>query len=266
LSISAKLADYEATWELLNRLNLSELKRLAHRNNIALQKEDIHGNIQKARSKEEVTDVLVASEFKESDVIELLGISRLTKEELLNTMSIRQLKRLARETGILLEKSTIFGTRKAAKKKDIVKTLRVLATSKVRQYAEKTGLIKKATKKTKKRKPTKVAMRKPAKKTIARGKIREAKAIEPRISKPFLTVVESARIEEKKQPVAIMVPTQRAPTRTARIIEETIKERLVEREIVRKQVALGQRQERGLAKEREEEKMVVEAKKAKKKN
>jgi hypothetical protein len=266
LSVSAKLADYEATWELLNRLSLDELKRLARRNGITLQKEDVYGHIQKVRSKEEVIDILVASEFRESDIVKLLGARRLTKGELLNIMSTRQLKQLAKETGVLLEKSTLFGVKKAIKKKDVVNALKVLSVSKVRQYAEKIGLIKRASKKVKKRKPTKAAVRKPPKKVIAGKRIRRAKLIETPITKPFLPMIEPAHIEEERQPTSIVIPTQRAQTKKARIIEETIKERLVEREIVRRQFALGQRRERGLAKKREAEKIPVEAKKAKKKN
>jgi len=265
LSISAKLADYEATWELLGRLSLDELKKLARRNGIALQKEDVHGNIQKAKSREEVIDILVASEFRESDIVELLGIDRLTKEELLNLMNTRQLKQLAKETGVMLEKSTLFGVKKAIKKKDVVKALKVLTASKVRQYAEKTGLIKKATKKAKKRKPTKAAVRKPTKKTLKSKRIRRAKVIEPPIKEPFLPMVEYSHIEEEK-PVPIEVPAQRAQIKTARIIEETIRERLVEREVVRRQFALGQRQEGNMIKKKEAKKIPVEAKKAEKKN
>ena len=265
MSISAKLADYEATWELLSRLSLDELKQLARRNSIALQKEDVQDNIQKAKSKEEAIDILVASEFRESDIVELLGISRLTKEELLNIMSTRQLKQLAKETGVLLEKSTLFGVKKAIKKNDVVKALKVLAISKVRQYAEKTEMIKKAAKKAKKRKPTKATVRKPTKKTIKGKRVRRAKLIKLPIKEPFLPVVESTRIEEEK-PALIMVPAQRAQLKTARIIEETIRERLVEREVVRRQIALGQRQEGSWTKKKEAEKIPVEAKKAKKKN
>jgi hypothetical protein len=263
LSISAELADYEATWELLSRLSLDELEQLAKHNNIALQKEDAQGNIQKARSKEEAIDILVASEFRESDIVELLGVNRLTKEELLNLMSTRQLKILAKETGVLLEKSTLFGMKKAVKKKDVVKALRVLAVSKVRQHAEKIGLIKKVSKKAKKRKPTKAAMRKPTKKAIKKKRMRKAKVIEPLVKEPFLPMVEHGRIEEK--PLQIMVPAQQAQIKSARIIEETIRERLVEREIVRRQFTLGQRQEGSVIKKKETKKIPVEAKRLRRK-
>jgi hypothetical protein len=260
LSISAELADYEATWELLSRLSLDELEHLAKQNNIALQKEDVQGNVQKAKSKEEAINILVASEFRESDIVELLGINRLTKEELLNLMSTRQLQMLAKETGVLLEKSTLFGIKKAVKKKDVVKALRVLTISKIRQYAEKTGLIKKASKKVRKRKPTKVSVRKPTKKAIKKKKrMRRAKVIELPVKEQLIPIIEHGRIDEK--PTQIIVPAQRVQIKTARIIEETIKERLVEREIVRRQFTLGQRPDGSMIKKKKTKKILVEAKK-----
>jgi hypothetical protein len=262
LSVSAKLADFDSTWELLSRLNLDELKLLAQRNSIVLQKEDAYGNVQKARSKEEAIDVLVASEFRESDIIELLGINRLTKEELLYIMSTRQLQQLAKETGVLLEKSTLFWVKKVIKKKDIVKVLKVLSNRKVKKHAEKIGLINKATKKTKKRKPTKAPV-KPSKKAVARKKARKAKAVKPFIKEPFLPLAKPTRIEGEK-PVSIVVPVQWAQTKTASIMEVTIKERLIEREVVRRQLALGKHREESGTIKKEAEKIVVEAKKAKK--
>ena len=262
MSVSVKLADFESTWELLSRLSLDELRLLAQRNGIVLQKEDAYGNVQKARSKEEAIDVLVASEFRESDIIELLGINRLTKEELLYVMSTRQLQQLAKETGVLLEKSTLFWVKKAIKKKDIVKALKVLSDQKVKKYAEKIGLIKKVTKKTKKRKPTKAPM-KPSKKAVARKKARKAKAVKPFIREPFLPLAKPARTEGEK-PASIVVPVQWAQTKTASIMEVTIKERLIEREVVRRQLALGKHREESGTMKKEAEKIVVEAKKAKK--
>jgi hypothetical protein len=262
LSVSAKLADFESTWELLSRLSLDDLRLLAQRNGIMLQKEDAYGNVQKARSKEEAKDVLVASEFRESDIIELLGINRLTKEELLYIMSTRQLQQLAKETGVLLEKSTLFWVKKVIKKKDIVKVLKVLSNQKVKKHAEKIGLINKATKKTKKRKPTKAPV-KPSKKAVARKKARKAKAVKPFIKEPFLPLAKPTRTEGEK-PVSIVVPVQWAQTKTASIMEVTIKERLIEREVVRRQLALGKHREESGTIKKEAEKIVVEAKKAKK--
>jgi len=263
LSVSVKLADFDSTWELLSRLSFDELKLLAQRNSIVLQKEDAYGNVQKARSKEEAIDVLVASEFRESDIVELLGVNRLTKEEMLYVMSTRQLQQLAKETGVILEKSTLFWTKKVIKKKDVVNALKVLSTQKVREYAEKIGLIKKATKKTKKRKPTKAPVKKPSKKAVARKKARKAKAAKPPNKETFHQLSKPARVEEEK-PALIVVPFQRAQTKTASIMEVTIRERLIEREVVRRQLALGKHQEESGEKKKEAEKIVVEAKKAKK--
>jgi len=222
-----------------------------------LQKEDAYGNVQKARSKEEAIDVLVASEFRESDIVELLGVNRLTKEEMLYVMSTRQLQQLAKETGVLLEKSTLFWTKKAIKKKDVVNALKVLSTQKVREYSLKIGSIKKATKKTKKRKPTKAPVKKPSKKA------RKAKAAKPPIKETFRQLSKPARVEEER-PAPIVVPFQRAQTKTASIMEVTIRERLIEREVVRRQLALGKHREESREKKKEAEKIVVEAKKAKK--
>jgi hypothetical protein len=263
LSVSVKLADFESTWELLSRLSLDELKLLAQRNSIVLQKEDGYGNVQKARSKEEAIDVLVASEFRESDIVELLGVDRLTKEEMLYVMSTRQLQQLAKETGVLLEKSTLFWTKKAIKKKDVVNALKVLSEQKVREYSLRIGLIKKATKKTKKRKPTKAPLKKPSKKAVARKKARKAKAAKPSIKETFHQLSKPALIEKEK-PAPIVVPFQRAQTKTASIIEVIIRERLIEREVVRRQLALGKHREESGEKKKEAEKIVVEAKKAKK--
>jgi hypothetical protein len=261
LSVSAKLVDFESTKELLSRLRLDELRLLAQRNGIVLQKEDTYGNVQKVRSKEEAIGVLVASEFRESDIIELLGINRLTKEELLYVMSTRQLQQLAKETGVLLEKSTLFWVKKAIKKKDVVNALKVLSDQKVKEYTEKIGLIKKVTKKTKKRKPTKAPM-KPSKKAVARKKARKAKAVKPLIREPFLPLAKPTRTEGEK-PTSIVVSVEWAQTKTASIMEVTIKERLIEREVVRRQLTLGKhREESGLMK-KETEKIIVEAKKKK---
>jgi len=152
LSISEKLTDYDQTMDLLSRLNKGELEELAKRSGIKLEREDISGKIRRARTKPQIIDILLESEFRESDLVELLGISRLTKDELLNYMNLRQLRQLAKETGIELVKSSFFGTKKVSKKKDIIDVLRVLSTSKIREFAEKISLIKKPAK-MKRRKP-----------------------------------------------------------------------------------------------------------------
>ncbi len=262
MSVSSKLADFESTWELLSRLNFDELRILAKRNGIVLQKEDAYGNVQKARSKEEAMDVLVASEFKESDIVELLGVNRLTKEELLYVMSIRQLHQLAKETGVLLEKSALLRIKKAVKKKDVVNTLKVLSDQKVREYAKKIGLFRKATKRTRKRKLTKTHAKKPLKKAAARKRSQKAKVPRPPVREPILPLSKSALVAKEEPP--IIIPYGRAQTKTASIMEVTIRERLMEREVVRRQLALGKSREESGAKRKEAEKIVVEAKKAKK--
>ncbi|MBS7614263.1 hypothetical protein KEJ18_00765 [Candidatus Bathyarchaeota archaeon] len=235
MSVSAKLADYEASWELLSRLSFDELLKLGRQNGITFEKKDAQGNVQKVRSKEEAIDVLVTSEFKESDLIELLGINRLTKEELLHIMSANQLKRLAKETGVLLEKPTLFGMKKAEKKKDIIRALRVLSVQKVREYAEKTGLIKKATRKTRKRKPAKVTAKKPSAKTAKRKRTRKAEKAKPLVKKRDQPTITPAHVEEKKvEP--IVIPPQQAQLETPRILEETMKEVRIERQIIRRRL------------------------------
>ena len=262
LSVSSKLADYESTWELLSRLSFDELRLLAKRNGVALQKEDAYGNVQKARSKEEAADNLIASEFKESDVIELLGVNRLTKEELLHVMSTQQLHQLAKETGVLLEKPKLLWTRRAVKKKDVVNVLKVLSEQKVREYAKRIGLLRKAKKRTKKKRIMKTHAKKSLKKATTRKKMQKAKAFRPPVRKQILPVPESALVAKEEPP--IIVPYERAQTKTASITEVTIKERLMEREVVRRQLALGRRREERGAKMKEAEKVIVEAKKAKK--
>lgn len=238
MSISAKLADYEASWELLSRLGFDELLKLGRQNGISFEKKDAQGNVQKVRSKEEAIDVLVASEFKESDLIELLGINRLTKEELLHIMGIRQLKQLAKETGVLLEKPTLFGVRKAEKKKDVIKALRVLSVQKVREYAEKIGLIKKVRKRTRTRKPTRVAAKKPPEKAAKRKKRKrthEAEKVKPQVKKRVQPMIAPVTVEEKKvEP--IVIPPQQTQLKTPRIFEETVREIRIERQIIRRRL------------------------------
>jgi hypothetical protein len=243
LSISSKLADYDATRELLGRLNTDELKQLAEKNSIVLQKEDTEGKARAVKSKDEMIDVLVASEFKEFDFISLLGTRRLRKRELLNQINTRQLKQLAKETGVLLEVPTLFGTKKAAKKKDIVNALKVLSTQKIRQYADKIQLIKEAAKSAKKRKPVKAPVKKPKGKTKKiKGKAKKAKKTKrpvkkPRLPRSLLKEYPSKRALQK--PITAAAPPEGVPQRIESIVEESVRERIIEREIVRRRAVLS---------------------------
>lgn len=218
MSIQEKLADYDQTRELLNRLSKEELVELAERNGVKLEWEDPLGRIRKARTKQQMIDILLESEFRASDLIELLGTSRLTKEELLNCMNVSQLKRLAREAGVELVKSTILGTKKATKKKDIIKALGVLSASKIREFAEKISLIKARKPKAKRRKPRSTRV----KKRIMSKKTKEV-AVKP------------PKAEEKKPIVEAPVKIEAAPRVFRRVlkrggvveeIETTVKQRV----------------------------------------
>ena len=142
MSVSEKLADYEETKELLGRLRVRELKKLAEQNNISLERKDWANRVVLAKTKQEIIDLLVDSEFKESDLVRLLGASRLEKEELLNYMKVRELRELAKERGVVLQKSTFFGTKRAARKEDIVDILESqLSPSKIRRHCKQISLI-----------------------------------------------------------------------------------------------------------------------------
>lgn len=234
MSISEKLADYDQTIDLLSRLNKRELQELAERNGIKLEREDLSGKIRRARTKSQIIDILLESDFRESDLIELLGISRLTKEELLNCMNLRQLKQLAKETGIKLVKSSIFGTKKVTKKKDIINVLNVLSTSKIREFAEKISLIKKPKAKAKRRKTksTKAKARiqsKRRKKTVAKPSPPVKKAAE--LGEP---VEEKAPLKRRVKRVFPRVSTERITRRRGGLVEETVKETITKRQIVRR--------------------------------
>jgi len=237
LSISEKLTDYDQTIDLLSRLKKEELEELAERNGIKLEWEDLSGKIRRARTKSQIIDVLLESEFRESDLIELLGISRLTKDELLNCMNVKQLKKLAKETGIELVKSSIFGTKKATKKKDIIDALSVLSTSKIREFAEKISLIKKP-KKMKRRKPRSTK----AKARIQSKKRKKAAAKPPPIkrrkAKPTKPAEMKAPLKEEVKPAIPQVSAERIVKRRGGFIEETVRERITERQIVRRMVLL----------------------------
>ena len=237
MSISEKLTDYDQTIDLLSRLKKEELEELAERNGIKLEWEDVSGRIRKARTKSQIIDILLESEFRESDLVELLGVSRLTKDELLNCMNVKQLKQLAKETGIELVKSSIFGTKKASKKKDIINALSVLSTSKIREFAEKISLIKK---------PTKLKRRKP-RSTKAKARIQSKKRKKPS-AKPSPTIkkkaakprkaVEEAPPKRKTKPALPQVPAERIEGRRGGLIEEVVKEKITERHIVRRMILL----------------------------
>ena len=228
MSISEKLADYDQTVDLLNRLSKEELEELAKRNGVKLEWEDLSGKVRKARTKSQIIEVLLESEFRESDLIELLGTSRLTKEELLNCMNVKQLKRLAKETGIELVKPTIFGIKKATKKKDIIDVLSVLSTSKIREFAEKIKLIRKTAGPVKRKKPKSA-------KAKARILSKRQKAIklahrEKKEAKPIEYAEEASMEEYRLKPELL---TEEA-VRQGGIIEEVTKEIVTERHTVRR--------------------------------
>ena len=58
-------------------------------------------------------------------------------------MTVKELRGLAREYGVVLEKSTLFGTKKATRKDDIIEILKTLSPSKIRRYSEKIFLLEK---------------------------------------------------------------------------------------------------------------------------
>lgn len=138
---------------------MGELKELAHRNRIRLEKEDWLGRVKSATTKGQIIDVLSESKFKEKDLVDLLGLSRLSKEELLYLMNTKQLRELAKKHKVPLEtKSFLFGTEKITKKQDIISTLdSKLSPSRIRQYGQAISLVakpkvKKVPKSTKKKK------------------------------------------------------------------------------------------------------------------
>lgn len=143
MSVPAKLADYEETRALLARLKVGELRKLAKQNNIRLEKKDWMDNVKPAKTKEEIIDVLVDSEFRESDMVILLGLLRLTNEELMHYMTTKQLRALARQKNIVLEKSTFLGSRKATRKDEIIDLLKTLPPSQIRRFGKKASLIQK---------------------------------------------------------------------------------------------------------------------------
>jgi hypothetical protein len=262
LSVSAKLADYDETKELLSRLRVKELRKLAQQNGIALEKGDSLGKVKPVGTKEKIIDLLVDSDFKEYSLIGLLGLSRLTKEELLNHMKVTQLKGLAKETGILLEKTSIFGTKKAIKKEDIVDVLKALSVPKIRDYAKRILLIKKPSKKkARTRKRVKKAAKKPTR------KVRRKEKAKMRVKQPTKRLIQKpVRKEYEKiidvKPAAMLRKTKRE----VRIIEEAIREKVTEREIIRRRVSPRKSEEEAERIEKmKPEKIKAIVKKAKKK-
>jgi len=241
LSISDKLADYDQTVDLLSRLKKGELEELAKRNGIKLEWEDLSGRIRRARTKPQIIDLLLESEFRESDLVELLGVSRLTKEELLNCMNVKQLKQLAKETGIELVKSSIFGTKKATKKKDIISALNVLSASKIREFAEKISLIKKP-KKLKRRKPrsakAKARIQSKKRKKITAKPPPTVKRKEKKTAKPPKPIEEERLMKRRVKPISRQVPAERIVSRRGKLIEEVVKEKITERHITRRMILL----------------------------
>jgi len=150
MSIWEKLENKYDRREILNRLSVGELKELAERNKISLEKRDWLGRTKTARKKEEIIDIIANSNFNLFDLIKMLGVSRLTKEELLDYMTIKQLRGLAKEYNISLEKRSFFRVKKVTRKGDMIDILRELSLSKIRRYAQKISLIKPLDKKIKK--------------------------------------------------------------------------------------------------------------------
>ncbi|MCS7119913.1 MAG: hypothetical protein RMJ07_05250 [Nitrososphaerota archaeon] len=247
MSISSKLADYEGTKELLDRLSTEELRQLAEKNNIALQREDLEGKVRPVTSREEIVEILVNSEFKESDLINLLGINRLTKEELLNQMTLSQLRQLAKETGVSLEISTFLGTKKAEKKRDMIKALSVLSEQKVREYANKIGLIGKAKKSAIKRRLAKPGVRR----TKAKAKMEERRIAKKKVKEREKTAIAKAKpkmppslLKEPTQPppkaiIKEEVPVSETPKKAIGIVEEFVSERIIERRVVRRKAVIS---------------------------
>ncbi len=119
ISLSEKLGDYDETVDVLKRLKVNELKELADKNKIKLEKTGWLSGTQPASTKDEIIDVLSNSKFKEQDLVEILGLKRLLNYELLNLMNSKQLRCLAKDCGLPLQLDSLLGTRPASSKKDI---------------------------------------------------------------------------------------------------------------------------------------------------
>lgn len=188
ISLSEKLEDYNETVQVLQRLKVNELKELANNNKIKLEKTGWLSGTQPVSSKDDIIDVLANSKFREKDLVELLGLKRLLNNELLNLMNSKQLRALAKECGVPLQLESLFGTRTATSKKDMVEVLGSLNSSRIRKYAEEISLIGKTRKqkvnknekKPSKEVKTKVAKPKKLSKTAVERKIlRELRSFKP---------------------------------------------------------------------------------------
>lgn len=186
ISLSEKLENYSSTVEVLNRLKINELKELAEKNKIKLEKKGWLSGTQPVSTKKDIIDVLVNSKFKEKTLVELLSFKHLTNIELLSLMNSKQLRGLAKECGTPLQIDSLFGTRRATSKKDMIEVLGTLNGSRVKKYSKKINLIGKSKtkiKKTKevpnkeKKKPTKP--KKMTKTATERKILRELKSFKP---------------------------------------------------------------------------------------
>lgn len=180
ISLSEKLRDYGETVDVLKRLKVNELKELAEKNKIKLEKKGWLSGPQPASTKNEIIDVLANSKFKEKDLIESLGLKRLLNSELLNLMNTKQLRCLAKECGIPLQIESLFGTRTATSKKDMIEVLGPLNTSRIRKHSTKIGLIGKP-KKLKKTKKNQKSIPKEIKTKVVKPKKQSKTAIERKI-------------------------------------------------------------------------------------
>jgi hypothetical protein len=160
-------------------------------------------------------------------------------------MNLRQLKGLARESGVLLEKTSFFRTKKATKKEDITDLLRVLNTSKVRNYAGKVKLIKKPTEiRAKKVKAVKAYAMKKTRSTenvkketeSIEKKRKKGRVTDARTSDVFLARKEPIFRKEDQEDVNAIPPRG---TKGDEMVEEAIRERIIEREIVRRRIGVG---------------------------
>lgn len=198
ISLSEKLRDYGETVDVLKRLKVNELKELAEKNKIKLEKKGWLSGPQPASTKNEIIDVLANSKFKEKDLIESLGLKRLLNSELLNLMNTKQLRCLAKECGIPLQIESLFGTRTATSKKDMIEVLGPLNTSRIRKHSTKIGLIGKP-KKLKKTKKNQKSIPKEIKTKVVKPKKQSKTAIERKILRELKSFkpIKRGRFKEK---------------------------------------------------------------------
>ena len=132
ISLSERLGDYNETVDVLNRLKVDELKALAEKNKIKLEKKSWLSGPQPVSTKNDIIDVIANARFKEKDLIQSLGLKRLQNFELLHLMNAKQLRCLAKECGVPLQIDSLFGSRAATSKKDMIEVLGGLKSSRVR--------------------------------------------------------------------------------------------------------------------------------------